>query len=105
MANACRHVVLIKRAERLFNMVKYKGIRSDYYDKIVLKFPHLYRNKMNQDQLSKENQFVDNYSGLDMFIQMYRTKIMWSLMVVVQAAVFSTAILFALSFNTACAFQ
>lgn len=73
MADACRHAVLIKGTEHLFNKVIYKNIRSDYYGKIVLIFPHLYLNKTNQDQLSEKNLYVDN-SGPYAFIQMYRTK-------------------------------
>lgn len=55
------HGVLIKRKEHLFNKVDYRSsIRSDYYDNIVLQFPHQNLIKLNQDQTRKENQFVDN---------------------------------------------
>lgn len=81
------HGVLIKRKEHLFNKVDYRSsIRSDYYDNIVLQFPHQNLIKLNQDQTQGKSvcgQYY--YSGLDMFIQMYRTKIIWSVMVVVRA--------------------
>lgn len=106
------HAVLIKRKEHLFNKVDYRSsIRSDYYDNIVLQFPHQNLIKLNQDQTHKENQFVDNIIIQDL-ICLYKCteqklfRVLWLLCEQLVAVKLSSATLFTLlSCNAECAFQ